>query len=122
MGSAVRERPSDGSERDCNFLRCVSECDTVDTNISETAPDLVVMGSDSSPQVNLDDPESATVSARISPVARSLQEVGFRSTIELFATYLLVRPNSGHGRPALDQSRPKSAVAISRGYRAEYCE
>jgi spermidine synthase len=58
------------------------------TIISETAPDLVVMGSDSPLQVNLDALNLKLYRPEYLPVARSLQQVGFRSTIELFATYL----------------------------------
>jgi spermidine synthase len=58
------------------------------TNISETAPDLVMMGSENPLQVNLDDLNLRLYRPEYLPVARSLQEVGFRSTIELFSTYL----------------------------------
>ena len=71
------------------------------TNISETAPDLVVMGSDSPLQVNLDALNLQLYRPEYLPVARSLQEVGFRSTIELFATYLGRAPELAAGWPAL---------------------
>jgi spermidine synthase len=46
------------------------------------------MGSEGTQQVNLDDLNMRLYRPDYLPVARSLQEVGFRSTIELFATYL----------------------------------
>jgi spermidine synthase len=46
------------------------------------------MGSENTLQVNLDDLNLRLYRPEYLRVARSLQEVGFRSAIELFATYL----------------------------------
>jgi spermidine synthase len=61
---------------------------TLWSTTSETAPDLVVMGSEAQLQVNLDDLNLRLFRPEYLRLARSLQEVGFRSTIELFSTYL----------------------------------
>jgi spermidine synthase len=58
------------------------------TNASETAQDLVLLGFDGRAQIDLDDLNQRLYRSDHTRVARSLQEVGFRSTIELFATYL----------------------------------
>lgn len=58
------------------------------TNASETAQDVVLLGSNGMAQINLDDLNLRLYRPDHVRVARSLQEVGFRSTIELFATYV----------------------------------
>jgi spermidine synthase len=75
------------------------------TNASETAQDLVLLASDGASRLNLDDLNVRLYRPDHVRVARSLQEVGFRSTIELFATYL--------GR-ASDLGRWASGAEINR--------